>query len=294
MKFEGIITPIVTPYYRDEQQSINYDATKLLINDLIDKGVHGIFILGSNGEFHVMQFEEKIAFAKYVVEVVNKRVPVYAGTGCCSTKEVISLSKEMEKVGVDALSIVNPYFLNLRDDELVQHYKMIAQNVNIPIMLYNIPKGTGKNINKEVVKELVKIPNILGIKDSSGDIENLKGYLEVTKGTNMEVLVGSDSKIAVAMRLGASGAVAGTSNLITSIIVELYDALKQGNDELANILQEKIEAIRTVLPLGSVPSILKRAMELHDMPVGPARLPIQETSDETDKKIKAALAYYFK
>ncbi|MEE0383318.1 dihydrodipicolinate synthase family protein, partial [Amedibacillus dolichus] len=108
--FEGIITPIVTPFHRDAQESINYEATKQLIDHLIEHGVKGIFILGSNGEFHVIDEEEKVAFAKRVIEIVNKRVPVFVGTGCCSTRETIRLSKKMEELGADALSVITPYF----------------------------------------------------------------------------------------------------------------------------------------------------------------------------------------
>ena len=109
--FEGIITPIVTPFNRDKEESINYEATEKLINYLIEHGVKGIFILGSNGEFHVVDEDEKVEFAKKVVEIVNKRVPVFVGTGCCSTRATVRLSKKMEEIGADALSVITPYFL---------------------------------------------------------------------------------------------------------------------------------------------------------------------------------------
>ena len=111
MKLEGIITPIVTPFHRDAEQSINYEATQQLIDHLIAKGVKGIFILGSNGEFHVIEEAEKIEFAEKVIQMVDHRVPVYVGTGACSTKETIRLSKKMEELGADALSVITPYFL---------------------------------------------------------------------------------------------------------------------------------------------------------------------------------------
>lgn len=110
MKMEGIITPIVTPFYRDENQTINYEETKKLIDYLIEHGVNGIFILGSNGEFHVIDEDEKIEYAKKVIEIVNKRVLVYVGTGCCSTKATIRLSKKMESLGADALSVLHHIF----------------------------------------------------------------------------------------------------------------------------------------------------------------------------------------
>lgn len=291
--FEGIITPIVTPFYRDAEQSINYEATKQLIEHLIQKGVQGIFILGSNGEFHVLDEEEKIEFAKQVVAFVNHRIPVYAGAGCCSTKASIRLSKKLEATGVDALSVITPYFLKLTDEELYEHFKEIAGSVHIPILLYNIPKVTGCNIPVEVVARLADIKSIRGIKDSSGDEENLKAYLEVSKQKDFHVLIGSDSKISFGYTNGASGAVAGTSNVITDVLVKLNYALRTADTLMADRFQKDIDVLRSVLKLGTVPSIMKRSMELADIAnVGPARKPVRECNSEEDQKIKEMLHYY--
>lgn len=291
--FEGIITPIVTPFNRDKEQSINYEATEQLIEHLIKKGVNGIFILGSNGEFHVIDEEEKIEFAKRVIEIVNKRVPVFVGTGACSTREAIRLSKKMEELGADALSVITPYFIKPMDDEIYDYFKEIAHSVKIPIVLYNIPKSTGCNISKETLEKLAKIDNIKAIKDSSGNIDTLKGYVEVAKNSDLSVLVGSDSKISIGYNLGAKGAIAGTSNVITDVLVNLYKALKSNDTEVANKLQSDIDVLRATLPLGTVPSVMKRAVELANIaPVGPARKPVNELSLETDEKIKEMLKYY--
>jgi 4-hydroxy-tetrahydrodipicolinate synthase len=291
--FEGIITPIVTPFNRDEEQSINYEATEQLINHLIRKGVNGIFILGSNGEFHVIDEDEKIVFAKKVIKIVNHRVPVFVGTGACSTKATIRLSKKMEELGADALSVITPYFIKPTDEELYEHFKEVANSVKIPIVLYNIPKSTGCNISKEVVEHLAMIDNIRAIKDSSGDIENLKGYIEAARGKDFNVLVGSDSKISIGYKLGATGAIAGTSNVITDVLVKLNKALKTNDTKTAEFLQSDIDVLRGVLKLGTVPSIMKRSIELANIaPVGPARKPVKETTPEVDKKIKEMLKHY--
>lgn len=291
--FEGIITPIVTPFHRDAAQSINIEAAEKLINHLIDKGVDGIFILGSNGEFHVIDEDEKVAFAEEVVRIVNKRVPVFAGSGCCSTAETIRLSQRMEKAGVDALSIITPYFLKPTDEELYAHFKETAASVNIPILLYNIPKATGCNLSAELVDRLADIDNIKGIKDSSGNMENLAAYCEISSRKDIKVLVGSDSKISAGYALGATGAVAGTSNVITDVIVKLNKALHENDNETAQQLQSDIDVLRGVLPLGTVPSVMKRACELAGIAeAGPARKPVLECSEETDEKIKEMLKYY--
>lgn len=293
MKMEGIITPIVTPFKRNASQEINYEATKELIDHLISHGVNGIFILGSNGEFHVIDEDEKIEFTKKVVEFVDKRVPVYVGTGACSTRATIRLSKAVEAAGADALSVITPYFLKPTDENLYNHYKEIAESVNIPIMLYNIPKATGCPLNPELVERLADIPNIKGIKDSSGDVDNLKAYAEITKRKDINLLVGSDSKISIAYDLGATGAVAGTSNVIVDTLVGLDKALRSGETELAEKLQKDIDVLRGVLKLGTVPSVMKRATELAGIAeIGPARKPVQELSAEDDEKIKEMLKYY--
>ncbi len=161
----------------------------------------------------------------------------------------------------------------------------------LPIILYNIPKNTGINLSKEVIRELAKVETIIAIKDSSGDMENLKGYLEAA-GDSMQVLIGSDSKIAPAIRLGAVGAIAGTSNVMTDHIVSLYQALMEHDDEKADRLQSDIEVLRQVNAKASVPSVMKRAVELMGYPVGPARLPVHEVSSDIDKSILEMLEYY--
>ena len=265
--FEGVVTPIVTPFHRDAEQSINYEAAEKLINHLIEHGVDGIFPLGSNGEFHVIDHEEKVAFVRGVVRIVDHRVPVYAGAGACSTRETIKLAKEM---------------------------KAVAESVNIPVMLYNIPKSTGCNIPASVVSRLAKdVPNIQGIKDSSGDMENLQGYLDAANGTQLKVLVGSDSKISKAFELGASGCVAGTSNVIVDTVVPLWKALKDGDTEKAARLQKDIDVLRAVLKLGTVPSMMKRGVELAGIAdVGPARLPVQDSTPEQDAEVRKMLEFY--
>lgn len=291
--FEGIITPIVTPFHRDDQQSINYEATKQLIDHLIDKGVTGIFILGSNGEFHVIDEDEKIAFARYVVEVVDHRVPVFAGTGACSTRATIRLSKKMEEIGVDALSVISPYFVSPNDDELYEHFKAVAQSVQVPVILYNIPRLTGVNLSASLVKRLSEIKNIAGIKDSSRDLDNLQGYINATKDTQMCVLVGSDSIITQGYHMGASGAIAGMSNVITEVLVNLFRALKAREEEEAAYYQNEIEVIRKVNGLGTMPAVLKRSVELAGIAqVGPARCPVQEVNEEVDEKIREMLRHY--
>ncbi|WP_283680986.1 dihydrodipicolinate synthase family protein [Parablautia sp. Marseille-Q6255] len=290
---EGLITPIMTPFNRDENQSINYEETKHLVDYVIENGVDGIFVLGSNGEFTVVNKKEKIEFTKKVIEFVDERVPVYAGPGCCSTYETVQTAREMEKLGVSALSVISPYFVKLTDSELYEHFKTVAESVNVPVILYNIPRMTGNPISKEVFRKLATVKNIAGIKDSSRDLDNLKNYIEVAKAHDLKVLVGSDGIIMEGYKMGASGAIAGMSNVIPKVMANLFKALYEGNDEAASKYQEEVNYIRAVNKKATMPVVLKRSLELGQIAqVGPARKPAKESSPELDEEIKAMLKHY--
>lgn len=290
MLIEGIITAMVTPMNPD--QSLNYEATKKHIDFLIDKGIHALFILGTNGEFHVLSFEEKCEFAKFVIQYVNKRVPVYVGAGECSTKETIRLAQAFESYGADAISVITPYLVKINQEEIVQHYTMIAQSVQIPVILYNIPANTGNNIEASSLDRLMKFPNIKGIKDSSGKLETIQSYVSVIKENDFSLLIGSDSMILEGLKLGAIGAVASTSNVIPEHILDLYHLYINGNIEQAEKLQKEVDVIRGVFKLATVPSIVKRCVSLRGIGVGEARYPVLSIGDRYDDQIVKMLEFY--
>lgn len=278
----GIITAMVTPF--ESSGNIDIKATEILIEKLIANGVQGIFVLGTNGEFHVIENDMKIKFAKKVVEIVANRVPVYAGAGGNSTDEVIKLGKQMIAVGVDALSVITPYFVSLKENELYNHYKMIAENLAIPIVLYNIPKNTGINLSFELVSKLSKISNIIGIKDSSGDINNIAGYIDNTSRDEFSVLSGSDSLILKALKIGATGAISATSNLLTTNNVEIYKQFIAGNLDKAEQWQQSLEEFRRILKYASIPSVLKQSLSLTGIEVGLPRLPVLPVTNPNDNQ----------
>ena len=278
----GIITAMVTPF--ESSGNIDIKTTEILIEKLITNGVQGIFVLGTNGEFHVIENDMKIKFAKIVVEIVAKRVPVYAGAGGNSTDEVIKLGKHMIAVGVDALSVITPYFVLLKENELYNHYKMIAENLAIPIVLYNIPKNTGINLSFELVSKLSKISNIIGIKDSSGDINNIAGYIDNTSRDEFSVLSGSDSLILKALKIGATGAISATSNLLTTNNVEIYKQFIAGNLDKAEQWQQSLEEFRRILKYASIPSVLKQSLSLSGIEVGVPRLPVLPVTNPNDNQ----------
>lgn len=282
MRITGIITAMATPL--NDDGSLSRDGVVSLVNRLIKNGVSGLFILGTNGEFFGLSDDEKVAYAKMVVEVVAGRVPVYVGTGAIGTKKVITLSQRMEEVGVSAISIITPYLLSFSQDELYAHYKLISDTVSLPIILYNIPQNTGNNLEPETVGRLAKHPNIIGIKDSSGNLEQLAKYIDLTRQEDFSVLIGSDSRILAALQLGADGAVAATSNVLTKTDVGIYEHFLNHQLKEAEKLQESINAYRKVLKYSTIPSVLKYTLNQIGIPVGDSLSPVKLTLTVDEKK----------
>ena len=224
----------------------------------------------------------------------NWRVPVFAGAGGISTEAVIDLVNEFQTIGVTAASIITPYLIKLTDQEVVQHYKMIAAKTKLPLILYNIPKNTGIAINETIFNALLKIPTIIGIKDSSGDIENLKSYLKLNERDDFSILVGSDSLILEALECGADGAVAATSNVLTTTDLAIYHAFKSGETQKARNYQLSIEDFRRILKFGTVPSVLKYCVGWMGIPVGDPKLPVLPVDEQDYPEIHQVLAEYRK
>lgn len=289
MKIKGIITAMVTPLSED---GINEAATRKLVNKLINDGVHGLFVLGTNGEFYALSEAEELALVKIVVDEAAGRVPVFAGSGGISTEEVIKVTNQFAELGVDAVSVITPYLIKLSDEELIQHYQTIALNTNLPMILYNIPANTQLSINESVFKELIQLPQIIGIKDSSGNLENIQMYLEMNDREDFSILIGSDSLILPALQMGVDGAVAATSNVLTKTDLGIYQAFLENKMERAQVLQESINDFRGILKLATVPSVLKHSLELIGFPVGAPKNPVRKVSSKFDAEICETLSKY--
>src|SRR5438270_1459496 len=193
MRIQGIIPPVATPMQANED--LDLPRLRWFIDHLIDAGVHGIFVLGTNSEFYALDEREKQEVIATAVAHVRKRVPVYAGTGAESTREAVRLTKMAEKEGVDGVSVITPYFVNPTQQEIIDHYRRIAECTSLPVVLYNNP-GTcgGVKIDVDSVARLAQVPNILGIKDSSGDLQNTIEYIRVVP-ERFAVVLGRDTLI---------------------------------------------------------------------------------------------------
>ena len=289
-EIKGIIPPILTPMNDDE--SINEAELRHQVNRMIDAGVSGVFALGTNGEAYALSHKEKVAVLKVVVDETKHRVPVYAGTGCPTTKETITLSKEAEEIGADILSVIVPYFAVASQDELYDHYKAVAESVKIPIVLYNIPARTGNALAPATVARLAKdIPNIMGAKDSSGNFDNMKQYIELTQdiGKDFSVLSGNDSLILPALMFGGKGGIAGCANVFPRTMVEVYEAWSAGDIERAKRVQDSIRIFRNCFKYGNPNSIVKMAAGLLGYPVGPCRRPFSKITPEGLEALRKTL-----
>ena len=286
-RIKGIIPPIVTPMNADE--SINEQELRKQVNRLINAGVHGLFPFGTNGEGYILSAEEKEQVLRIVVDETKGRVPVYAGTGCVSTAETIKQSLMAKKVGADVLSIITPSFAAASQEELYNHYKEVAEAVDLPIILYNIPARTGNSLAPATVARLSKIPNIVGVKDSSGNFDNMLQYIEKTKDSDFIVLSGNDSLILWCLLAGGRGGIAGCANVYPDTMVNIYEQFIKGNIEKAREYQDSIRSFRDCFKFGNPNTIVKTAVSLLGYPVGKCRKPFSSLSDEGINAIKKVL-----
>lgn len=289
-ELKGIIPALITPFDKDE--NIDIPALKNLVEILVSEGVHGLFIAGTNGEAHLMSHDEVVLLTKTVVEQVAGRIPVCSGAGRCSTKETIQLANRLVEAGADYISLVSPYYMVPSQEELYQHYKEIAKNVNAPLLLYNIPSQTGIEIGIEIAEKLASLDNICGIKDSGGDFEKQKEYIRIQSLYDFTVLNGSDSLILKSLEAGAKGTVAATANVLGDLEVKLYDYYIDGNIEKAQNARNHMDLLRTNLKRAVAPSVMKKTLNLMGRPVGLPRRPIRDVSSEITEDLKEMIKEY--
>src|SRR5438045_3720760 len=211
MQIHGIIPPVATPMQANED--LDLPRLRWFLDYQIDAGVHGVFVLGTNSEFYALDEREKQEVIATTVAHVHGRVPVYAGTGAETTREAVRLTKMAEREGADGVSVITPYFVSPSQQEIYDHYRRIAENTTLPVVLYNNP-GTcgGVKIDVDTVARLAEVPNILGIKDSSGDLQNTNECIRAVP-SRFAVLMGRDTLIYPSLIFGARGAVPAPANI---------------------------------------------------------------------------------
>mgnify|MGYP000509678059 FL=1 len=291
IEIKGIITPIVTPM-NPVDESVNIPELRNQIERQIAGGVHGLFCFGTNGEGYILSLKEKEEVLEATIDQVKGRVPVYAGTGCISTRDTIYMSKRAEELGADVLSIITPSFALASQKELYDHYVEVAEHVNIPIVLYNIPPRTGNKLLPETVGKLAKdVDVILGAKDSSGDIDNLKAYIRETRdiGKDFAVLAGNDGSILTCLKEGGAGGIAGRANLYPKALASIYNYFMAGELGKAQEIQDAVATLQRVFQYGNPNTVIKKAVNLLGYPVGDCRKPFNYLCDEGVEELKRVL-----
>ncbi|MFO1445963.1 4-hydroxy-tetrahydrodipicolinate synthase [Bacillus sp. Bva_UNVM-123] len=271
IQFGRVSTAMVTPF--DKNGHIDFPKTTQLINHLIENGTDSLVVAGSTGESSTLTKEEKIALFQHVVKIVNKRVPVIAGTGGNDTYASIDLTKKAEKAGVDAIMVVAPYYNKPNQEGLYQHFKAIAENTSLPIMLYNIPGRSAINITPETIIRLSKISNIVAVKEASGD---LNAMTKIIAGTDEEFILysGDDSLTLPVLAIGGQGIVSVASHVIGNEMQEMVQSFLSGNYKEAARQHQQLLPIMEGLFTAPNPTPVKTALQLKGLDVGSVRLPL--------------------
>jgi 4-hydroxy-tetrahydrodipicolinate synthase len=286
MQLRGIIPPAVTPMQANED--LDLPRLRATLDRLLDAGVHGLFVLGTTGEFFALSDDEKQQVVAEAVAHVNKRVPLIAGTGAETTREAVRLSRLAEREGVDAVAVITPYFLQPTQQELFDHFRRVAESTALPVLLYSNPAMTaGVKFDAGTLARLAEVPNIVGIKDSFGDLTTLIEYVRAVPA-DFAVFQGRDTLIEPALQYGAAGAVPGTANIAPKLPVAIYEAFRRGDHAAARAAQMRFSPVRLSMA-GTAPGGIKAAMNLLGVPVGPSRSPIAPLSAEQRQKVLAVL-----
>lgn len=290
MKFKprGIIPPVITPFTSDGK--FNELVFRKMINNLISEGVHGIFPLGTTGEFYAFTKEETKYILQVAVEETAGRVPVYAGTNHITTRGVVELVNIAEEIGADAVSVLTPMFISQTQAELYEYFKTIAASTSLPVILYNNKPKTNVTIEPATVAKLAAIDNIVGVKDSTGDFTNTEEYIRLTRDNdNFSVLLGRDTLIYAGLCHGATGAIASTANVAPRIAADIYDKFMAGDLAGALDTQFKLAPLRIATNMGTFPQVIKEALILRGFDVGKCLDPISELLPEQKEKLKLVL-----
>jgi 4-hydroxy-tetrahydrodipicolinate synthase len=286
-QIRGIVPPVATPMQANED--LDLPRLRWFLDHLIASGVHGVFVLGTNSEFYALDEREKQEVVATAVAHVNKRVPVFAGTGAESTREAVRLTKMAEREGADGVSVITPYFISPTQQEIFDHYRRIAESTPLGVILYNNPSTCGGlKIDVDTVARLAQASNIVGIKDSSGDLQNTNEYLRVVP-PRFSVMQGRDTLIYPSLLFGAAGAVPASANVAPALCVEIFESFQRGDHSTALDAQRRLNPVRLSLNLGTAPGGVKAALDLLGMSIGPSRSPIAPLSSEKREKMRLAL-----
>jgi len=284
--FTGACPAIVTPF--DANGAVNYDAFGVLIDQQIEAGVDAICVAGTTGETSTLSMREHIAVVEYCAKRVNKRVKVIAGAGSNDTSAAVYLCQHAQDSGADALLLVTPYYNKASQTGLLKHYEYIADRVDLPIILYNVPARTGVSFTAETYKILSENPKFNGVKEASGNF-SLLAHTRYLCGDDFYIWSGNDDQVVPMMSLGAKGVISVVCNIMPQLMIDMTHACLNGDFKTAGKLQVEYMDFIDSLFIEVNPIPIKCAMNLVGMNAGPLRLPLCEMSDKNLEIMKTAM-----
>lgn len=277
----------------NEDETINYAATRAQVRRQVEAG-NNIMCAGTNGDFTALTHSEKIRLTEEVVDEVGGKVQVIVNAGMPATFETLQLAREFDRIGVDGIAVITPFFIACTQDGLIRHFSTVADAVKTPTYLYDIPARTQNHIEPETAAKLAEHGNIAGIKDSGGAQETLEAYLAIARDIpGFEVYSGPDHLVLWSLQNGAAGCISGLGNAMPNVLARILIAFNRGDIEEAKRQQDIYTAFRTELyALGFPPALVKRSLFLQDASVGASRQPALLPNDEQDAKIREILSHY--
>jgi 4-hydroxy-tetrahydrodipicolinate synthase len=288
----GIVVPMITPFKGESGSHVDLRALDKLTEYLIEGGVHGLMPLGTSGEFALMDREERKEVVTTVVKVASHRVPVIAGVSTPGTRDALNLAKDAFQAGADILISTGPYYFKTSPDGLLNHFQSLLDQVNLPLMIYNIPSWVGYNVPPKVVKKLAddNPGRVIGVKFTTSDMGEFLDYLRLLKD-KMSIMIGADALILAALVVGGAGAVVGSANVVPELTSQIYEKYKGGEIERAKELQRILDPFAQTMNLGTFPAALKAATKMIGIDCGPVRPPLVDLSSGDVRRVKASISW---
>jgi 4-hydroxy-tetrahydrodipicolinate synthase len=287
--FEGVLPAIITPFKRNPSMSLDIPGLERNIGFLLSRGIHGIVPCGSTGESATLTFEEHEKVIQVTVDTINGKIPVLAGTGSNNTAEAVTLTKAAKDIGADGVLVISPYSNKPNRAGLVKHYTKLA-DLDIPLVIYNIPGRTGQNLEPDLIAELAQHPNIVGVKEASGNIGQISRIIEETQDEDFVVISGDDNITLPILALGGAGVISVAANIDPARMVAMYDAMKQGDYQKALVLHYALSPLFRSMFMETNPIPVKRAVELVGFAGGPVRLPLDELDAKKTEQLRKIVA----
>ncbi|WP_462425141.1 4-hydroxy-tetrahydrodipicolinate synthase [Fusobacterium sp. THCT13E1] len=279
--FTGSGVALITPF--DENGEVNYSRLREILEFHVINHTDAIIVTGTTGEGSTLSDEEKISVIEFTVDIINSRIPVIAGTGSNDTRHAVEFSKRVEKLGVDGLLVVTPYYNKGNENGIYEHYKTIAEGVKIPVILYNVPSRTGVNLSIPLLRRLAQIENITALKEASG---NISYVAEVAREVpELDIYSGNDDMVVPVLSLGGKGVISVSANIIPDISHDMTVSFLKGDVKKARELQLKYNDLVNALFLETNPAPIKEAMNFLGYEVGNCRLPLGVMEEVNRRKL---------